>query len=44
MTINSKGGTLDDGVLTLDVNYQGTESGNWSRTNLPITLITNPHN
>ncbi len=44
MTINSKGGTLDDGVLTLDINYQGTESGNWSRTNLPITLITNPHN
>jgi hypothetical protein len=40
ITINSKGGTLDDGRLTLDVNYQGTEGGDWSRSNLPITLIT----
>ncbi len=44
ITINAKAGNLSDGSLTLDVNYQGSEGGNWSRSNLPITLITNPHN
>ncbi len=44
LTINDKSGNLSDGSLTLNVNYQGTEGGNWARDNLPITLITNPHN
>ncbi len=44
ITLNSKNGDLNDGVIDLDVNYQGEEGGNWSRVGLPITLLTNPHN
>lgn len=32
-----------DGSMSIDINYQGTEGGNWKRTNVPITNFTEPH-
>lgn len=44
LTLNSKNGNdFTDGALSVNVNYLGSEGGNWSRTNLPITLLTTPH-
>ncbi len=44
LTLNSKNGNdFNDGSLTVNVNYLGAEGGNWSRTNLPITLLTTAH-
>ena len=32
-----------DGLISFDVDYQGSAGGNWSRVNLPITVFTEPH-
>lgn len=41
ITINNSG---TDGTINLDVTYQGTEGGNWTRSNMPVTIFTAPHN
>jgi hypothetical protein len=43
LTINSRTGTGNDGNINLDINYQGSEGGNWNRTNVPITIFTEAH-
>lgn len=42
LTLNSNTGA-NDGVMSLDINYQGSEGGNWQRTNVPVSLFTEPH-
>ena len=44
LKLNSNNQNLDtDGSLSLDVTYLGSEGGNWDRTNVPITVFTQPH-
>jgi hypothetical protein len=43
LTINSNTGDGNDGNLNVDINYQGIEGGNWTRTNVPFTILTVPH-
>lgn len=46
ITLNLNSTTLDltkDGTMSIDINYQGNEGGNWQRTNVPITNFTDPH-
>ncbi|MFK8012106.1 MAG: hypothetical protein AB8B80_08715, partial [Marinicellaceae bacterium] len=43
MTMNQNNGEETDGVMNVNITYQGTEGGNWSRTNLPIKLFTKAH-
>ena len=31
------------GTLSSNVTYQGSEGGTWTRTNVPFTLFTAPH-
>lgn len=43
ITLNSNSQSIEnDGSLTIDVTYFGVEGGTWSRSNLPITLFTQP--
>ena len=32
-----------DGIISFNVEYQGASGGSWVRTNLPITIFTEPH-
>ena len=41
--LDSNNGNLNDGQLSIDIDYQGTEAGNWQRSNVPISLFTNQH-
>ena len=43
LVLNSNTGDGDDGTLNLDITYQGTEGGTWSRTNMPVTIFTEAH-
>ncbi len=43
-TINNHLGNIAiDGKSTVNVEYQGTEGGQWIRNNVPITILTKPH-
>lgn len=33
----------NDATMTIDINYQGSQGGNWSRTNVPLSIFTKPH-
>ncbi len=43
LTLNSNTGNGNDGSMTVNVNYQGNEGGTWTRTNVPVTIFTEPH-
>ncbi len=43
LILNSNTNTLGDGNLTIDVTYQGTQGGQWSRSNIAIENFTQPH-
>jgi len=43
LTLNSATGNGNDGEMNLDINYQGSEGGSWKRTNVPVTIFTEPH-
>jgi choice-of-anchor B domain-containing protein len=44
LTLNNNSQSLkSDGILSIDVSYQGNEGGNWSRSNMPVTIFTQPH-
>ncbi len=43
-TINNLlGNIMIDGASTINVEYKGTEGGQWIRNNVPITILTQPH-
>ncbi|MCF6319250.1 MAG: M64 family metallopeptidase, partial [Proteobacteria bacterium] len=43
LTLNNNNGNVDDGVLNVNVAYQGIEGGTWSRTNIPFQIFTEAH-
>lgn len=43
LTLNSNTGDGSDGTLSVNVSYQGSEGGNWNRTNVPVTIFTESH-
>ncbi|VAW39694.1 hypothetical protein MNBD_GAMMA01-309 [hydrothermal vent metagenome] len=43
LTLNNNNGDENDGILNMNVTYQGTEGGTWSRTNMPVKIFTTPH-
>jgi hypothetical protein len=40
---NSLNNILIDGKISIDVNYQGVEGGDWIRNSSPIQILTKPH-
>ncbi len=40
---NLLGNISIDGTSTIDVEYKGLEGGQWIRNNVPITILTKPH-
>ena len=43
MTLNANAGEDSDGLLNVNITYQGSEGGTWSRTGIPIKLFTEAH-
>jgi len=43
MTLNANAGEDSDGSLNVNITYQGSEGGTWSRTGIPIKLFTEAH-
>ncbi|MCF6300526.1 MAG: S8 family serine peptidase [Proteobacteria bacterium] len=43
LTLNSNTGDGNDGTMSVNVTYQGSEGGTWSRTSVPVTIFTEPH-
>ena len=40
---NLQGNIAIDGTSTINVEYKGAEGGQWIRDNVPITILTKPH-
>jgi hypothetical protein len=40
---NLLGNVSIDGTSTIDIEYKGIEGGQWIRNNVPITILTKPH-
>jgi len=43
LTLNNANQNENDGSITVDMTYQGTEGGTWQRTNIPFRIFTEPH-
>ncbi len=43
LNLSNTNGNASDGVMSIDVTYQGSEGGTWSRTNMALQLLSQPH-
>ncbi len=43
LTLDAINGNDDDGVMAVNITYQGSEGGTWSRDKMPVKIFTAPH-
>lgn len=43
LTLNNNSGNASDGLISVNINYQGSQGGSWVRSSVPIILFTEPH-